>query len=203
MGEGDLMVTCSKCKIDKKINLFSKGKSECKKCSSDRNKDWRLSKLGLIATIYNNQKNHSKKRGHRPPEYTKEELTDWLFSQPLFHTLYSEWKGSGYKRRLIPSVDRKHDDIHYCMGNIQLMVFRDNYLKYSYQLLNGETDRGNIKSVVATNMINGDILYFHSVSEGARYCIGEESGNANICKALKGKINSAYGHKWAYQNKKG
>lgn len=121
----------------------------------------------LIRDIYNNQKSNSINRGHRSPEYTLEELTEWLMSQTLFHTLYSEWKNSGQEKRLIPSVDRKCDDVHYCMSNIQLMTFGENEDKYKAgKLLNG---KGDCKAVECYDGESGEWLAtYHSQAEAAR-----------------------------------
>ena len=109
-------------------------------------------KKGVLGTIWRSQKHNSKERGHRPPEYTRVELKDWLYSQPKFHELYNEWKLSGYKDRLKPSIDRKLDSVHYCFGNIQLMTWDENRAKgikakryrplslYRYGKLIGEFD---------------------------------------------------------------
>ncbi len=104
-------------------------KSLCKDCEREAVVKYQKTKKGVIGLLYNSQKKHSKTRGHRPPEYTKQEFKDWIVSQTLFHELYDEWKQSGYIRRLKPSVDRKYDDIHYCMSNIQLMTFGENNAK--------------------------------------------------------------------------
>ncbi len=130
------MKKCSKCEIEKNIYLFGNAKegknglqSICKKCIKKAAAEYKRTKKGLINTMYHSQKGNSKRRGHQPPTYTFNEFSEWLTSQTLFHELYSIWKASGYKRRLIPSVDRKYDDIHYCMSNIQLMTAGENHKK--------------------------------------------------------------------------
>ena len=101
----------------------------CKKCTLKRVKKYSRTKKGLVNTIYNHQKHKSKLRGHLPPEYTKRELRDWLFSQPLFHKLFADWEASNYNIRCTPSVDRIDSGKHYLFGNIQLMTWGDNDLK--------------------------------------------------------------------------
>jgi len=96
---------------------------------ADNTSKYRKTKKGIVTRIYSTQIEKSKRRGHRPPEYTKKELTEWLYSQPRFHELYSEWVNSGYLTELKPSVDRREHKIHYCMTNIQLMTWRENNLK--------------------------------------------------------------------------
>lgn len=98
----------------------------CKKCMAVKKKIYRKTKKGVVAQIYSHQRYSSKKRGHRMPEYTKDELKAWLYSQTKFHMLYNEWLYSGYDKNLKPSVDRLYDGIHYCMNNIRLVTFHEN-----------------------------------------------------------------------------
>ncbi len=112
---------CSSCGGDKKDD----NDSYCPSCRLES----RRTKSGIVTSIYGSQRSNSRRRGHRMPEYTKQELQDWLFSQTLFHELFDEWTQSGHKSRLRPSVDRKLDDIHYCMRNIQLMTWGENNTK--------------------------------------------------------------------------
>ena len=148
------MKKCSRCKKTKQISEFQYRKeatdnlqSQCRVCRYEVTTNWKRSKNGVVAVIYSNQITHSKSRGHRKPEYTKTELGEWLFSQQKFHELYSEWVNSGHKKRLSPSVDRKHDDIHYCMSNVQLMSWEDNNKKINVGTFRkGHKGVGNGKS---------------------------------------------------------
>ena len=129
---------CNSCKTIKDVSEYTKKtmgkdgyKRICKTCSCIAINKWRKSKGGIISNIFNHQKEASKRRGHKPPEYTQRELGQWLLAQSLFHRLYDKWVHSGYARNIIPSVDRKDDDIGYCMSNIQLMTFVENQRKPS------------------------------------------------------------------------
>lgn len=124
---------CKECKVEKEITEFSKQKRNtygynyvCKKCKADYAKKYSKTKDGLIGVLYNTQKKSSRKRGHRPPEYSKQDFKDWCYSQKVFHELYEEWKQSKFNDRLKPSIDRKCDDIHYCMNNIQIVTWKEN-----------------------------------------------------------------------------
>ncbi len=130
------MKKCSLCKKTKLKTKYGKRKiakdglnSQCNKCRQKSTQKWKRTKEGIISVIYSNQKTHSKSRGHRPPEYTKEELTEWLYSQKEFHEIHKEWAEGGYNKRLTPSVDRLIDTVHYCFGNIQLLTWRENNIK--------------------------------------------------------------------------
>ncbi len=135
---------CPQCKTIKNISEYgtrrernNAPKALCKICEHKAVVKYQRSKKGVANVIYNSQRLHSKKRGHRLPEYTKQELKEWLYSQKLFHELYLEWVNSGHKRRLKPSVDRKHDDVHYCMSNIVLITWEEN---------NSKTNTGTYKA---------------------------------------------------------
>lgn len=61
---------------------------------------------------------------------------------------------------------------------------------YSYNGKNKEM------AIVATDKITGKIKSFPSIKKAAASLNGEAT---NICKALKGKIKSAYGYYWSYK----
>jgi len=202
------MKECSICGEVKSISDFKKSKkrngsyflkAECKICSSKATAKWKKTKKGVALVIYYNQKGNSKSRGHRPPEYTREELEEWLFSQTKFHELHKEWEKSGYKKDLYPSVDRKCDDVHYCFNNIELKTFRENYMKDNagrFKKNDGrEKDRGRktTKKVIQLS-VNGDFIKeFKSEAEAVK-----QTGikQASINKVINGKRNTAGGFKW-------
>ncbi len=162
----------------------------------DSKKKYRLSKKGVVGDIYSGQKATSISRGHRPPEYTKKELSEWLFSQELFHVLYSEWVNSGYDRHVKPSVDRKYDDIHYCFNNIQLMTWKENNLKAHNDVMCGNTAKSNSKKVIQI-ILDGKFTTVHnSIAQASRYT-GVSS--SHICECCKGQRKSAGGFKWRYE----
>ncbi len=192
---------CSVCNTEKSLDLFVVNKnrkdnvaSHCKKCDTERNKRKRRTKEGCISKIYTSQKQSSKKRNMRLPEYTKQELRDWLMSQQLFHRLYSEWKESGYKKRLVPSVDRKEDSVHYCMSNIRLMTWNENRAKSFVDRLNG--DSTICISVDKLTLDGAYICSYKSMSIAAR---DNDIRQGNIHNCCEGRNKSAGGFKWKYK----
>ncbi len=145
---------CTKCKGEKEDN----NKPYCTPCRAGIDLDYSRTKKGVVTQLYKHQRTNSKKRGHRMPEYSKKELEDWLYSQSLFHELYNEWVQSGYKNRLKPSIDRKDDDIHYCMANIQLMTWQANNKK-------GHKDRG---TVIEIFRLGKSVGVFKSLKQAGR-----------------------------------
>ncbi len=175
------MSKCTNCS-----NEATYGISWCNECNSKNHKNWSRTKLGLVGYIYESQKSASKRRGHRAPEYTKDELKEWLYSQPKYHELYSEWVRSTYDTDLKPSVDRKHNDIHYCMSNIQLMTWRANRLKgvsciYQYDM------QGNLVNV------------YETVKEAAE-AVGVGRKNIQRCINKTDNRTSSAGYVWSKQD---
>jgi len=121
---------CTYCSLTKALTEFPNklGVKDaiCKPCMALKKKEYRKSKQGLVARIYSHQKSCSVRRGHIAPEYSLEEFREWVYSQPLFYTLYDDWVNSGYVTKLSPSVDREYNDVHYCFDNIRLMTFQQN-----------------------------------------------------------------------------
>lgn len=162
--------TCTKCGLNKSLDEFYKSKryakgvtSRCIKCIQKYNK----SIPRLISNIYSNQKKSSKRRGHPMPEYSKEELTNWITSQPNFLNLYEQWVASGFKREMVPSVDRLKDELPYTLSNIRLTYWKENKLKY----INGTLRAGNHPNKVSINQysLKGKfIANFDSITEASK-----------------------------------
>ncbi len=200
------MKKCNKCLKDKKIDLFNKSSkgcrlglmAYCKECNTKLQSEYNKTKKGILRIIYKSQKQHSKTRGQRPPEYSLKELREWAYSQIEFHTLFNEWKISGYKKDLKPSVDRKYDDIHYCFSNIQFKTFRENNTKN--HIMKEANGYGSTKPVIQYDKKMNFIEEFFSIREAERQT-GIDNRNINTC--LKGKIRTSGGFIWKYKKLKG
>ncbi len=193
------MKKCKKCGETKESSDFRPQRRQCKGCDKDQAQAFKKTKVGLICTIYTHQKEHSKHRGHRPPEYTKESLIEWALSQTLFHELHEEWVQSGFKKRLRPSVDRKYNDIHYCMNNIQLMTFKENQDKWFMEVRRGEeTQKSNPQKPVLQFTKKGEFMAeYHSQAEAAR-----QTGflQCKISEVCRGNRNHTGGYVWQYKH---
>ena len=108
---------CKECtKIDSKNNEKNNSKSELSYCKTEK---------GVIRVIYKTQVLHSKRRGHQSPEYTKEQLSIWLYNNG-FKELYDIWKNSNFNKKLKPSCDRQDDYKNYSFDNIKLTTWDNN-----------------------------------------------------------------------------
>ena len=130
---------CYRCKEDKGLDEYNKkGKNigglttKCKQCILIVSHEYNQTRGGLITKIYSGQICSSKKRCHKTPTYTKTELVQWIYKQPMFEDLYNNWVQSDYDTWMKPSVDRIDDNIGYTMENIQLMTWKENNKKSKF-----------------------------------------------------------------------
>jgi len=161
-------------------------------------KKYAKTKKGLVTRIYCHQRHKSKLRDHRPPEYSLQELMDWVFSDIKFHTMFNEWVISEYSKDLTPSIDRKNDDIHYCFSNIQLLTwFKNNQKAYSDRKL----FRTNKRSAKVKQLaLDGDMVAtYHSISAAARATGICRSNISSCCGSRINNHNTAGEFMWEYK----
>lgn len=165
------MKECSRCKQPLPISCFSKDKSTssglsnwCKDCCAVVFKKWAKSELGMIRCVYKHQKRSSKDRGHLPPEYTIEEFTTWMLSQPNFSELCEAWVLSGYNKWKAPSADRLDEDLGYSFDNIRLVSFGENKKAYDTKKIKGEI-KADLKPISAYNYLGFKLATYFSLNE--------------------------------------
>lgn len=143
------MKRCKDCKLEKDESLFYGLQNECKECTKARVKEnhkrvgnsYDVTEHGVIRVIYKAQVRNSKTRGHKPPDYTKAELKDWLYSQG-YKGLYDKWVRGGMKKDEKPSVDRLDDFKPYSMDNIRLTTWFENRNKQYKDMMSGRGTGG-------------------------------------------------------------
>jgi len=192
---------CIKCKSIKQKSNFSKHSSHldrlqyyCKQCVLSKNKTYKRSINGIIATIYAHQRYRSKRRGYIPPTYSKDELKDWLFNKSKFILLYEEWVKSNYDKNMKPSCDRLDDYKSYSLDNIQLMTWGENNTKGYRDKKEGKNNKCN-KSVSKYSKDGKFIESYHSISHASR---GTEINQGSIGMVCRGDRNHAGGFVWRY-----
>lgn len=196
------MKRCTKCRQLKKEKLFYKNKNYksgyhiyCKECSDYDTKKYNRTKKGYVSFTYHNQKNSSKTRNHPLPNYSQEELKQWLFSQKKFHRLFKEWKVSEYDRYVKPSIDRIDDNKPYTLDNIQLMTWKDNEHKAKEDMKNGILIQNKQTPVIQMNMKGKQLKVFHSQGEASRQTGIRQSYISRVCL---GQRNHTNGYKWKF-----
>ena len=165
--------------------------------SISRQTKYQRTKKGLVTRIYNNQKNNSIVRGNNPPTYSKEELREWLYAQPKFHTIYDNWKRLDYQKEYAPSIDRKDDYIGYTLSNIQLITWSLNNKKGALSRKNGTNNKGS-KAVVQLSKDGDFIQEFYSIAEAVRKTEIDRVTIQEVCKNKYGR-KSAGGYTWKYK----
>lgn len=170
----------------------------CISCSKRKFKENKRTKEGLVGRMYSGQKSNYKSKGYIPVSYTKQELYDWIILQSNFNKLYNQWVDSGFKKLLIPSVDRIDDYKGYSLENIQLMTWGDNKRKGEKDRVNGINNKAS-KSVSQYDINNKKIKSFHSMSEAERITGVSSKRISEACDITK--INkTAGGYIWKLEN---
>ena len=153
-------------------------------------------KIGKLKNIYRQQISSSKKRGHKHPEYTKEEFINMFIENLDYLRHYYSWVISGYNKEYAPSFDRKDDYKSYSFENIQIMYWHQNRNKY-YKDSKNNINKKQLKPVIGTNLITKEKIYFYSMQEAER----NGFNHSHISSCCKGKRSKHNGYKWEYKNK--
>jgi len=86
---------------------------------------YRRTYKGLSVRIYGGIKKRSRRNGWSVP-FTKQEFDTWLFAQPEYLVLHTQWVDYCYYKWLVPSVNRIDSTKGYTLDNIQLMTWKEN-----------------------------------------------------------------------------
>lgn len=197
---------CFKCNKEKDISEFYKHPAtadgylnKCKECTKkdvkNNKTDYDLTEKGVIRVIYRTQKSNRVKRGLSLPEYTKEELKDWLYNNG-FKKFYDDWVFSGYIKDKKPSVDRIDTNKGYSLDNIRLVTWRENFLFAIEDRIKGIGTQGKVCKPVGLFSKNGCLkASFVSVNEASRL------SGFYIWNKIKRKTKDKEGNYWDYLNK--
>jgi hypothetical protein len=191
---------CSSCGENKILSEFYKHKKNkdglryfCKECNKSKTIKYQRTEKGLIYKIYEKQRVSSKKRKHNPPNYTKEELCEWVLSQDNFKNLYKNWVDSNYFTKLTPSIDRLDDYKPYTLNNIQVVTWEENLNKSYNDRKSGINNKGSKK--VYQYSLEGDFIKeYYSVAEAFRQT--EIRHISEVCNDI---YKTTGGFKWSYE----
>ena len=199
------MKKCASCEEVKPIDEFHKSKSRkdgrkpyCKKCRAERAKKRVRTLRGKCLKIFRQQRDRSKIKGYNPPTYTQDELVDYLMSNEDYLKLHEQWRKSGYKKLLSPSLDRLDNYRGYSFDNIRIVTWEENKIKGHSDVKNGLNNKQN-KAVVKMDLNGNEIKEYYSMHQAARE---NELYYQNIWAACNGKIKSIGGFRWKYAESK-
>ena len=127
------MKKCRTCKNKFSLNEFYENSTyvdgytlDCKTCFRKITQANKRTKVGVVSKIYYTQVRKSKLRNHLKPNYSKDELIEWVLKQENFEKIYHNWVSSGYDTKLVPSIDRLDNEKSYCINNIQIVTWCEN-----------------------------------------------------------------------------
>lgn len=138
------------------------------------NMEWNHSKRGVCYRLWHHNVRNSKLRGHTPPKYTRDELEEWVLSNPAFEKLYTTWVNNNYEQKLSVSIDRLDNSKGYSFDNIELVSFETNYQRShegfrNKSIHNPTLLNGGHRAVTVFTLSGKPMQSFISMSEAARY----------------------------------
>lgn len=96
-------------------------------------KKYERTKKGKLMRCYRNMESritgiqwHKKHLYEGKELLTRSEFYEWAMSCPVFHKLFEDWEGSGYDRKLAPSVDRIDSKKGYTVDNMEWVTHSEN-----------------------------------------------------------------------------
>ncbi len=200
---------CTKCGVEKRYTLFSKSKgtvdglfSWCKLCNQKSTEEYHKTKNGLVTKIYSRQKDSSRSRGQKQPSYTLDELRDFIFSTNNFHILYDNWKNSGYKKDLIPSIDRIEENQGYIISNLELVTWVENRERFYSKIRKGDITSiaKPQRGVIQLTKKGVFVAEYISQAEASRATGIKQGRISRVCLGYYGRKTTG-GFKWEFSEK--
>ena len=171
------MKKCFKCGENKELGLFYKHKktadgylNKCIECTKKdvKGSNYDKTEKGVVRIMYKTQVRNSKARKMELPNYTKQELKEWLYENN-FKSLYDNWVSSGFDKSKKPSVDRLDDFKPYSFENIRLVTWEENKAHQNRDILNATGTSGRCcKAVIQYDKYGNILAEYHSYSFAKR-----------------------------------
>ena len=194
---------CTKCNELKLFSEFGENykrkdgvcyRSWCKSCDNKAGIIYQRTRHGIASRIYSHQRRNSRSRNYAMPNYSLDELRDWIFSQPNFNKLFDDWVESGYSKDKTPSCDRIDDYKSYTFDNIQILTWSENNQKHYDDVKNGINNKIS-KAVIQLTKDGIMINEYYSINHA-----GRETGieRSHIGRCCRGKLKTSGGFKWRF-----
>lgn len=151
---------------------------------------------GRVNQILGSQRHGSKLRGHIPPNYSVQELEDWMVSKG-YVALYDQWMLSDFSKEMMPSTDRLDDSKGYSFNNMRLVTWQENRDKaYADRKANILITSQHVR--VNQYSKSGEFIQTFDSIESAARAVGGDS--ANILKVCQGKPSylTSKGFRWEF-----
>lgn len=177
------------------ITAHRKRGNYCKGCATIRTRDYFRTAIGLVSRICSNQKKGSVERGFAAPNYSVDELREWMFSQEIYHKLHEEWVESGYEKLKTPSCDRLDDYKPYTLDNLRIVTWEVNAKRYQSDRVIGKNNKQNTAVVCFDS--NGEFVAEYHSQRHAHRVTGVINVNISFC--CKRKDYTAGGFFWRFK----
>lgn len=150
------------------------------------NKEWNHSISGVCKRLWHHNTKSSIKRGHPAPEYSQQELEEWLLAQPNFNQLYTDWAESDFAHFKSVSIDRLDNSKGYSFDNIQLVDFQTNcdnaYRDVRHKVLHNPTLlNGGHRAVTRLTLRGTPICSYISMSAAAEAMNSDRHQSISQC----------------------
>ena len=143
------------------VDWNKKFKPHCKKCTSYVKYYEVIPAEVYMKSMYNKQRTNATRRGDAIPTYSFEWFKEFLYSNG-FDELYQKYLESNRFKDLAPSVDRINANLSYTEDNIQLLTWRENYLKGTED----KRDKGSILRII--HYIDNKYTVYSSIKEASK-----------------------------------
>ena len=137
-------------------------------------------KKQLMAQMYASQKSSSKKRSHKPPNYTFEEWCIWC-NHNGFDKLYQCWVDSKCDKMLIPSGDRIDDNYGYSFDNLGLTTWGKNLRSIRTKTQN----RTKTNNILCFTLVGETVNLFDTYVEASKETGISKDTISKVCRGLQ------------------
>lgn len=166
---------------------------------------------GWLTKVYSSMKRASKDRNMDLPNFTKQELWDWIYNNYsfVFPELFNIWVVSGCLKEKVPSLNRLDDFKSYSLDNLELVTWDINNKKGSTSIKAITTVHQKL-GIIAKELFSRPVIQkdktgkiinsFPSVRDASRHISGTD--HSTISKVCRKELKSHKGFVWVYSNDK-